>query len=50
MHYFLMYDVVPDYVERRASFREEHLTSPGPRTTAERCCSAAHSTRSVRAS
>ena len=25
MHFFLMYEVVPDYVERRASFREEHL-------------------------
>ena len=25
MHYLLMYDVVPDYVERRAAFREEHL-------------------------
>ena len=26
MHYLLMYDVVPDYVERRAAFRTEHLT------------------------
>ena len=25
MHYLLIYDVVPDYVERRAQFREEHL-------------------------
>ncbi|MFO0811051.1 MAG: YciI-like protein [Gemmataceae bacterium] len=25
MHYLLLYDVVPDYVERRASLREEHL-------------------------
>ena len=25
MHYLLMYDVVPDYVERRAAFRDEHL-------------------------
>jgi uncharacterized protein YciI len=25
MHYLLMYDVVPDYVERRAPLREEHL-------------------------
>ena len=25
MHYLLMYDVVPDYVERRAEFRAEHL-------------------------
>src|SRR5262245_55100766 len=25
MHYLLMYDVVPDYVERRAAFRAEHL-------------------------
>jgi uncharacterized protein YciI len=26
MHYLLLYDVVPDYVERRAPFRAEHLT------------------------
>ena len=26
MHYLLMYDVVPDYVERRAAFRDEHLS------------------------
>jgi uncharacterized protein YciI len=25
MHYLLMYDVVPDYVQRRAAFRDEHL-------------------------
>jgi len=25
MHYLLIYDVVPDYVERRASLREAHL-------------------------
>ncbi len=25
MHYLLLYEVVPDYVERRAAFREEHL-------------------------
>ncbi len=25
MHYILFYDVVPDYVERRAQFREVHL-------------------------
>ena len=25
MHYILSYDVVPDYVERRAQFRELHL-------------------------
>jgi hypothetical protein len=25
MHYLLMYDVVPDYVERRVSLRDEHL-------------------------
>lgn len=25
MHYLLLYDVVPDYVERRKPFREEHL-------------------------
>jgi uncharacterized protein YciI len=25
MHYLLDYDVVPDYVTRRAAFREEHL-------------------------
>jgi len=25
MHQFLLYDVVPDYVERRAPFRAEHL-------------------------
>lgn len=24
-HYLLMYDVVPDYVERRAAFRTQHL-------------------------
>lgn len=25
MHYLLLYDVVPDYVERRAAFRGAHL-------------------------
>jgi uncharacterized protein YciI len=25
MHYLLFYDVVPEYVERRAAFRAEHL-------------------------
>jgi hypothetical protein len=25
MHYLLLYDVVPDYVPRRAAFREAHL-------------------------
>ncbi|HSJ24554.1 MAG TPA: YciI-like protein [Longimicrobiales bacterium] len=25
MHYLLFYDVTPDYVERRAAFRAEHL-------------------------
>ena len=25
MHYLLFYDVVPNYVERRAAFRDEHL-------------------------
>ena len=25
MHYLLIYDVVDDYVERRAAFRNEHL-------------------------
>ena len=25
MHYLLFYDVVSDYVERRAAFRDEHL-------------------------
>lgn len=25
MHYLLMYDVSPDYLERRAQFRDEHL-------------------------
>lgn len=25
MHYLLFYDVVPDYVERRAAFRAQHL-------------------------
>jgi hypothetical protein len=25
MHYLLIYDVVPDYVERREPFRAEHL-------------------------
>jgi uncharacterized protein len=26
MHYLLMYDVVPDYVERRGAYRAAHLT------------------------
>ena len=26
MDYLLLYEVVPDYVERRAAFREAHLT------------------------
>lgn len=26
MHYLLLYDVVSDYVERRAALRDEHLT------------------------
>jgi uncharacterized protein len=26
MHYLLIYDVVDDYVARRAAFRDEHLT------------------------
>ncbi|WP_144639146.1 YciI-like protein [Bordetella genomosp. 13] len=26
MHFLLFYDVVPDYVVRRAAWREEHLT------------------------
>ena len=26
MHYLLLYDVVPDYVERRAAFRDDHLS------------------------
>jgi uncharacterized protein YciI len=25
MHYLLFYDVVPDYLERRANFRRDHL-------------------------
>jgi uncharacterized protein YciI len=25
MHYLLMYDAAPDYLERRPAFREEHL-------------------------
>jgi len=25
VHYLLFYDVVPNYVERRAAFRDEHL-------------------------
>ena len=25
MHYLLMYETVPDYLERRAAFRAEHL-------------------------
>lgn len=25
MYYMLLYDVVPDYLERRAAFRESHL-------------------------
>ena len=24
MHYLLMYDLAPDYLERRAAFRDEH--------------------------
>ena len=26
MHYLLIYEVVPDYVQRRAEFRDAHLT------------------------
>jgi uncharacterized protein YciI len=26
MHYLLMYETVPDYLERRAAFRAEHLS------------------------
>lgn len=26
MHYLLFYDVAPDYLERRAALRDEHLT------------------------
>jgi len=26
VHYLLFYDVIPDYVERRAAFRDEHLS------------------------
>jgi uncharacterized protein len=26
MHYLLIYDLAPDYLERRAAFRDEHLT------------------------
>jgi uncharacterized protein YciI len=26
VHYLLLYDVVPDYVERRAAFRDERLS------------------------
>lgn len=29
MHYLLFYDVVPDYVERRTVYREEHLAYAG---------------------
>jgi uncharacterized protein YciI len=25
MHYLLFYDLVPDYLERRAAYRDEHL-------------------------
>ncbi len=25
MHYLLFYDVVPDYIERRAQYRKQHL-------------------------
>ncbi|MFM0660299.1 YciI-like protein [Paraburkholderia sediminicola] len=25
MHYLLMYDLVPDYLERRGAYREDHL-------------------------
>jgi hypothetical protein len=33
-HFLLLYDVVPDYVERRAPFRDEHLALA--RASAER--------------
>lgn len=26
MHYLLMYELAPDYLERRGQFRDEHLT------------------------
>jgi len=26
MHYLLIYDLVPEYLERRSEFRKEHLT------------------------
>jgi hypothetical protein len=26
MHYLLLYDLAPDYLERRSEFRKEHLT------------------------
>jgi uncharacterized protein YciI len=26
MHYLLVYDLTPDYLERRAQYRDEHLT------------------------
>lgn len=26
MHYLLFYDLAPDYLERRGTYREEHLT------------------------
>lgn len=26
MHYLLLYEVAPDYLERRGEFRDEHLT------------------------
>jgi hypothetical protein len=26
MHFMLIYDVGPDFIQRRAQFREEHLT------------------------
>ena len=27
MHYLLFYDLAPDYLERRAAFRDDHLNS-----------------------
>jgi uncharacterized protein len=26
MHYLLIYDLTPDYLEKRAQYRDEHLT------------------------
>ena len=34
MHYLLIYELVPDYIERRKEFRQEHLTKAWQACTA----------------